>query len=249
MLFLAVILTLAVLVAAVLVLRSSVPFWQVFPALGWIGGVLGLCSLFLLPWITAGPPGTVVKNADWIASKTEIVDTIKQIPEVADRFPTVSSLTGNDILEIIEHPVKAEFLEIVETGTQINGIRIMGLVLRIRPNLTLSIAFAGLVAISGTLLNLARLVQGPSSLKGLSKVMSVVAVFFIIMLLSYITPLDTFGQTDEFDLRLLAALAENQVASGCWWMIISLFLLSISGLLEWLSSSPPDKTVEEDNYY
>lgn len=240
--------TLAVLVALGLVLRNSTPLWQTLPALGWIGGVFGLCCIFLLPWVTAGPPGTVIRNANWIVSKTEIVDTIKQVPEIANRFPAVSSLTGEDILEIIEHPVKAEFMEVVETGTMINGIRIMGLVLRISPNLTLSIAFAGLTALVGALLNLGRLILGTSSLTGLSKGMSVVAAFFVIMLLGYITSLDTFGQFDEFELRLLAALAENQVASGGWWMIISLFFLSISGVSDWLSISPPDKAEEGYNY-
>jgi hypothetical protein len=122
MVFLIITVSIAIIMSVVLLLRSRNPTWLVFPALGWIGGGLVLCSLILLPWISCGPPGTIGRNATWLASKTEIIKVLGGLPEFMPWNSSMAGLKADDILKMLEHPAQRNLIDAVDSGRIVSGL-------------------------------------------------------------------------------------------------------------------------------
>jgi hypothetical protein len=221
-----------IVISAILMIRSRRPRGMVLPTLGWIGGLLAMSSFFLMSWITLGPPGTVAKNAGWIASQGTILNTIKQLPGLDRWLSAVQVPHGEDILASLDLPVKESFLKYAETGRTINGCHYMGLIRRVKPIITLIIATGVLAALTGAVLGLLRLITSTRRFRPAQQIVASLSFFSFILLLPALTTFDSMGSLDDFKLRLLTILAQTRVATGAWLCLFGFLLVGISGIAD-----------------
>jgi len=199
-------------------------------------------SFALLPWISLGPSGTIEKNAAWIADKTEIINIFKELPGFQGWLASMDAPTAEDIVAALDHPAQKNFLEIARTGKIINGYRFIGLVIKVKPVLTLAIVGGTLAALAGASLNLRRLITSKYDAQGGFKIITSISILCLFLLLSFIPLFDTLGATDDIKLRLLVTLAETRMAVGAWWMLLGLVFLSVSGIGDWIQTIAPWQT-------
>ncbi len=218
----------------ILALRNKSLLQQILPVLGWIGACLTIGAVCLLAWLNGGPPGTFKQNVDWMASQTEIVDMLKERLNLGSAITSISVLHGADIIAAINHPAREDLLAILEPGGQIRGLLLLKIVIRVRPIVVLAVVLGSLAAIITGLVNLGRLINQSHYLLGLMKALSCIMVISLTILVTYIPSLDTFGQVDNFGLRLLAAMAELEVGDGGWWMLLGLGLTIVSTFGDWV---------------
>jgi hypothetical protein len=242
-------LAVGIVICVVLILRSHNPGWQVLPALGWIGGLLVIGGFFLLPWISIGPPGTVERNAAWIASKTEVIDAIKRLPGFESWLASVNAPTGADIIAILEHPIQNTFLDYARTGRLINAYHYMDLVRRVNPLVVLVMAGGLLSALAGVVFSLRRLIFSRYDAQSAFQIFASMAALSFLFLLSVFTTFDTLGSVDDFKLRLMAALAEAHMSTGVWCVLLGLALVAISGIADLIHSLAPWQNVTLDSEY
>ena len=95
-----------VVIGILLVFRSQNRSSKLLPFLGWVGGILGCCSFLLIPWITNENYDTILTNAQWLVSQTEILDTINQFPEIQDQFPMLRALEAEEVINMIAEELR-----------------------------------------------------------------------------------------------------------------------------------------------
>jgi hypothetical protein len=220
---------------------------QLLPAIGWVGTWLTIGAIVMFDWILPAPPGTLERNADWLASHTAVIEGLKQLPGFSDWLSSARALTGADVIRALDHPVRDRFLDIIHRGQRVNGLQVLGLLMKVRPVLVLAITFGGLVAMVGGALNLRRLLTNQYNDGDLLKIVTVFCGLCGLTLISYLPILDTLGNTDDFVLKILISLAEVEVASGGWWMVLGLFLTGVSAIGDWFPGLAAWRTTISSN--
>jgi hypothetical protein len=244
-----IILSVGLVIAVILLIRSSNRASQILPVLGWVGSLLILCSYIFLSWIKFGPLYTIEINADWIASKIEIVDAIKQIPGFDELFNEIHTLSGNDIIQAIDHPAREKVLEFSQDGRLINGFNLMTLIRAVNPPVVLLLGLGVLIALVGSIINLSRLITSRHDVQTLSRVFAVVVIFLFLALTTIFTTFDTLCSVDDFNVRLLTTLAETQISHGVWCALLGFALLAISEITDLVPSMNLTKNTSQDDTF
>jgi len=214
---------------AFLIARNEVPA-RLGGILIWMGSISALSSFFFLTWIELGPPGTILKNAKWLAQQTLVIDTLKQIPGLDQALAKTTAWTAQDVINVLDDPIKPRLLEISESGEQVNGYLVLELLLETDLFNAVGIIFALFIVVIALVIGLAGLL-GQQAPKPLMIGLVAGGVFSVLVMLFSLPQLDTLGTYDEIFLRLLMTLAEARVSGGGGWFILGLFLIVAGSVL------------------
>lgn len=217
------------LVFAIAVARNEIPV-RLGRILMWLGSIVALSSFFFLTWIELGPPGTILKNAEWLAQQTLVIDTLKQLPGLEQALAKTTAWTAQDVINAIDNPIKPRLLEISESGEQVNGYLMLELLFETDLFNAVSIVFALFIIVSALVIGLTGLL-GQQAPKLLMSGLFTGSIFSALVMLFSLPQLDTLGARHEIFLRLLMTLAETRVSGGGGWYILGLFLIITGSVL------------------
>lgn len=234
----------ALIVAIGLGLRTQGQSFWGLPASGWLGGVMVVASFFALPWIVSGPPGTWEQNTAWLASKADIVGYMQKTPVLRDHKISGSSPSAEDVSHLLEHPIKNELLDLAANQGTILGLPLVRLISRVEPFFALVLLVGLAAACLGVGLSFARLLSGKFIGPAFSKYLSATALAVLLLTLSYLPVIDTFGKVDHLKVRLLAVILELCTGPAVWFYMLGLVLLIVASIPDWSGIGPQTESLE-----
>lgn len=223
--------------------------WRSLPVLvGWLGSWLIVLGLIFMPFLRLGTSAGLQANARWLVEQAELIQVIYRLPNAEQWLPPLPELSAEKFIADLEAPNKELILEDITSQKPITGVHLIRLAQPIKPLLSLSLAFSGLLALAGIAYFGARLFS-PGGISGrVGLVISLASGLLLVMLISYIATIDTLGQTDELRLRLLLVLAEARMGSGLWIEIFGLALCLAGGLLGFQTQAMQSKADDDEAY-
>ena len=198
--------------------------------LGWIGSLLVLISFLALVWIKPSDPQAFEKNLKWMQKRQ------KEIEDVLEKIPEINTTLGMDemsIYQLLDSGETHDFLKYAKTGKSMYAWHLLKLSWSIAPELSIVMVLGLLSGLIGTLIAISEMLAGRRMWRALAICNAVMAGISFAFIISKVAFLDTLGTFENARIRLIAALAEMEISSASWWMLMGLFLVVLSGVMHY----------------
>lgn len=211
------------------------------------GGVLLSSSLFMLTWVNFGTPGTAERNVTWIQSHEETNWLLSPFTQKLNSWPHEGSSQELDILSLYADAPYKEYLSMANQGKILSGWNILIFSKKTAPLLSVFLMSSLAIGIFSAVLGIFQLINNDQGKKGSTMGVLALASAIVFLFILLNSPyLDSLGTTDEFNMRLLAALVGAKVACGHWFLLAGLFFIFLAGLTDaiWVFAPQRDKDLK-----
>lgn len=196
------------------------------------GIALTLTSLLFLPWVT-------FQGADYFDTQLQLLTENTILTPLAANMPQFQEISLSFYQSDVEEFIRSlpdENLQLLATIARsqddLTGFDIWRKIPQLSPLLWfsfLALLVSPLTAIAEALLVIK---TGQPIIKQLVIVYGIAALLSLILILWYIPNIETFGFDEGIGVPLIILLSGGETASGVWWALLGLSLLSFGALLK-----------------
>ncbi len=198
---------------------------------GFAGSALTLAGLLVYPWAVPAPATVFEQNALWLAQHSALLQPLQKVPLFGQALASLDLSSPDSLRASLEQSQAGLLVQQVAAGHSLFSWHLWQLGWRVSPLLSTGLTAAFLASLTSAGLVIASLLSGGMVLPRLGVAVAAAAGLGLLLLVTRMTTVDSLGSSDDFVVRLTAALAQVRVGPGIWWTLLGLVLLIAFGLV------------------